>query len=240
MNASLIVENNTFVPDFVSQNHLKKVTYNFLTACYDYQINTLDKKNFPGKGTLSYISASTSKLLSGIIRTDYEKDTYRKADPGEFSFGRSYSFTGGFRSYFSVTKDLTISLKGSLLYTLDADSTASLYNTYYLGGVEALARKSIPLAGFHSNEIAVDKCAGVGADFDLEVTKNVHLTLMTDIFAADEIHENEDFSLLAGFGLEAGYMSMFGPIRIGLMHGLSSKERYYNAVKGYISIGYKF
>lgn len=240
MNASIIVENNTFIPDFVSRNHLKKLTYNFLTACYDYQVNTLDKKNFPDRGTLSYISAGTSKLLSGVIRTDYAKDTYRKADPGEFSFGRSYSFTGGVRSYFSVSKDLTISLKANLLYTIDADSTTSLYNTYYLGGVDVLAGKSIPLAGFHSNEIAVDKCAGIGADFDLEVMKNVHLTLMTDFFAANEIHDNEKFSLLAGYGLEAAYMSMFGPVRIGFMHGLSSNERYYNAVKGYISIGYKF
>ena len=149
-------------------------------------------------------------------------------------------FTGGVRSYFSVSKDLTISLKGNLLYTIDADSTTSLYNTYYLGGVDVLAGKSIPLTGFHSNEIAVDKCAGIGADFDLEVMKNVHLTLMTDFFAANEIHDNEKFSLLGGYGLEAAYMSMFGPVRIGFMHGLSSNERYYNAVKGYISIGYKF
>jgi len=240
MNASVIVENNTFVPEFVSRNHLKKLTYNFLTARYDYQVNTLDKKNFPDRGTLSYISAGISKLLSGVIRTDYAKDTYRKADPGEFSFGRSYSFTGGVRSYFSVSKDLTISLKANLLYTIDADSTTSLYNTYYLGGVDVPAGKSIPLAGFHSNEIAVDKCAGIGADFDLEVMKNVHLTLMTDFFAANEIHDNEKFSLLAGYGLEAAYISMIGPVRIGFMHGLSSNERYYNAVKGYISIGYKF
>ena len=48
------------------------------------------------------------------------------------------------------------------------------------------------------------------------------------------------FSLLAGIGLGAGYMSIIGPIKIGLMYGDYKKEAYFNKIKGYISIGYNF
>ena len=63
---------------------------------------------------------------------------------------------------------------------------------------------------------------------------------MTDFFAAREVFENENISLLAGFGLGVGYMSIIGPLRIGIMDGLSNNDRFFSAVKGYISIGYRF
>jgi outer membrane translocation and assembly module TamA len=63
---------------------------------------------------------------------------------------------------------------------------------------------------------------------------------MTDFFTAREVLENEKISLLAGFGLGVGYMSIIGPFRIGIINGFSNSDRYFSAVKGYISIGYRF
>ncbi len=43
---------------------------------------------------------------------------------------------------------------------------------------------------------------------------------MTDFLAAREVFENEKISLLAGFGLGVGYMSIIGPLRIGILMDL--------------------
>ena len=45
---------------------------------------------------------------------------------------------------------------------------------------------------------------------------------------------------ITGIGIGAGYMSIIGPIKIGLMYGNYSKEKYFNKIKGYISIGFNF
>jgi hypothetical protein len=240
MSLSLDIENNTFIPDFVSSNNLKRITYNFLTAGYSYEVNTLDSKYYPNRGTLFHLSAGTSKLFSGVVRTDYLKEKYKEPDPGEFSFNRTYSFAAGFTSFFKAGEKLTLSLCGNFLYTLDPDSVPSLHNLYYLGGIESLSRRSIPGIGFRSHEIAVDKLAGISSGMDIELVKDLHLTVMANFFAANEIPENNKLSLLAGYGVELGYMTPIGPVRIGIMHGLSDSERYYNAIKGYFSIGYNF
>lgn len=237
---SLSFDSKSFIPDFVSLNHLKRVTYNSLSGCYGYQINTLDTKYFPHKGTLFYLSAGTSKLMSGVIRTDFFKETYKESNPGEFSFKRSYSFSGGFRNYIKTGNKLTFSVKGDLLFTIDSDSVTSLQNIYYLGGVESLTQRSVPVIGFNANEIATNKFAGAGTSLDFEFVKDLHLSFDANVYAVNETNINNKVSLLAGYGLGLGYMSIIGPIRVGLMHGLSTTERYYNAVKGYISIGYNF
>jgi outer membrane translocation and assembly module TamA len=48
------------------------------------------------------------------------------------------------------------------------------------------------------------------------------------------------YSSLAGYGMGLGYMSMLGPIKVGVMHGLYGRERYFNKIKGYFSIGFQF
>jgi outer membrane translocation and assembly module TamA len=63
---------------------------------------------------------------------------------------------------------------------------------------------------------------------------------LTNVAIAKEPGKSEDFSVLGGYGLGLGYMSIIGPLKIGFMHGFSSSERYYNAIKGYISIGFNF
>jgi outer membrane translocation and assembly module TamA len=63
---------------------------------------------------------------------------------------------------------------------------------------------------------------------------------MANIFAAQEVNRDKGFSLLTGYGLGFGYMSIIGPLRVGLMYGDYNREKYFREIKGYISIGYNF
>ena len=73
-----------------------------------------------------------------------------------------------------------------------------------------------------------------------EFYKDLHLSLITNVAIAREPGISDNLSILGGYGLGLGYMSIIGPVKIGFMHGLSSSERYYSAIKGYISIGFNF
>jgi outer membrane translocation and assembly module TamA len=96
------------------------------------------------------------------------------------------------------------------------------------------------MVGFHSNEIPVKKLVGIRGDLDFRLYENIHLTLMANVFAIQEANRDKGYSLLSGYGLGIGYMSIIGPLRIGIMRGEYSREIYFRKTKGYISIGYNF
>ena len=96
------------------------------------------------------------------------------------------------------------------------------------------------MVGFQPNEIAVRKMAGFRTNFDIEPVESFHLNFMASISAVQETSRKTGFSLLTGIGVGAGYMSIIGPIKLGLMYGKYSKEKYFNKIKGYISIGFNF
>jgi len=233
-------ENLILIPDYISSNNLKRVSYNYFNASFTHQINTLNTKHFPDRGLFLQISVGTTKLLSAGLHTDYNRSNYTQEIPGEFLFNRSYSLSGNFKQYFPSNNKLTIAVGGDLLMTQTNDSITSPHNYYFAGGPEITFSGLIPLTGFHPGEIIVDGLAGLRFDFDLEFFKNFHLNLSTNFAIAREPDTTEHLSMLGGYGFGIGYMSVIGPLKIGLMHGLSDKERYFSSVKAYISLGYSF
>jgi len=240
MSIIAIYENMNLIPDFISTGNLERVSYNHLTFNLLNQFNTLDVKHFPNKGTNLHVLINTSKLLSGKIRTDSDKESFEEENPGDFLFSRSYSFTGNLRQYFSSGKKFSFEVGGDILLTYTSDPETSPQNYYYAGGVKSLFSKSIPLTGFHPCEIPVEEYAAVRFDTDFEFYDKLHLKLMTNVALAREPGQNNDLSMLGGYGLGIGYMSIIGPMEVGFMHGMSNTTRYYNSVKGYISIGFNF
>jgi hypothetical protein len=96
------------------------------------------------------------------------------------------------------------------------------------------------MIGFQTNEIAVNTLAGFRTSFDIEPVESFHLNIMANIFVLQEAFRSKGYSLLSGVGIGAGYMSIIGPIKIGLMYGNYRKEMFFHKIKGYISIGYNF
>ncbi|HNW57454.1 MAG TPA: POTRA domain-containing protein, partial [Bacteroidales bacterium] len=240
MSISENFENLNLNLDYLSNTHLENLSYNYLHTTFEYQLNTIDTKHFPDRGVIMNISVGTSKLISAGIRTDSSSTIFKGNEHSEFSFDRFYTLSGNAKHYFSPDEKLTIALGGSALWITDSDSITAQNNFSLLGGIESLNKRSIPMTGFHANEIAVKKMLGLSTEFDLEVIKNLHVTIMADIFSAQEVNRDKGFSWITGMGIGAGYMSLIGPIRIGIMRGNYDEETFFNAVKGYISIGYNF
>jgi outer membrane translocation and assembly module TamA len=158
----------------------------------------------------------------------------------DFQFERFYTFHGSIRQYFSPGGKFTFAIGGEVLYITNTDSVSALNNYYLLGGIESVNKRSIAMTGFHSNEIPVKKLAGLSTEIDFELLEDFHVTAMADIFTIQETDRSKGYSLLAGYGIGAGYMSIIGPIKIGIMHGNYAREEYFNKTKGYISIGFRF
>jgi len=240
MSLSANFENLNLRPRYLNEVHIKYISSNYFTINYDYQVNTLNSKNFPDKGMVLNISAATSNLLLGIQKTDSSKAIYEKDNPGDFSFNRFYTLSGNIKKYFSPGERLTIAISGNLLYITDNHSVIAQNNFYLLGGFESLNKRSVPMIGFHANEIPVKKLAGFGTEADMNLSENFHVTFMANIFAAQEAERQNGFSVLAGYGLGAGYMSIAGPLKVGLMQGIYNREKFFRGIKGYISLGYNF
>jgi hypothetical protein len=233
-------ENMNLIPHYSSDDQLKSLTYNYLSGSYDYQVNTINTKQFPDKGVIFRISGGISQLLSAVTRTDTLKTTIKGENNSDFHFERFYTLHGSFKEYFSPSGKVTFSIGGEALMITNSDSVTAQNNFYLLGGIEAVSKRSIAMTGFHSNEIPVKKAAGISTEIDIEIFEDFHLNAMADIFTVQEINRDNGYSLLTGYGIGIGYMSIIGPIRIGIMHGNYSREEYFNKTKGFISLGYKF
>jgi NTE family protein len=228
------------IPDYVSINGLKKLSNNYFSLGYEYNLNTLDIKHFPNKGTALNLYAGTSKLQTGIVRTDITKTIYKEENGTPYKFERFYILSGNFRQLLSAGKKLTFSLNADLLYMTDSD-TISVQNNFYLaGGISSVNRRSIPLVGLHANEIPVKKLVRTGAEIDLEIIENLHLNLMVNIAACQETDHTIGYTFVSGYGIGAGYMSVIGPLRVGIMQAKFNDEKNFRKIKGYLSFGYYF
>ncbi len=240
MSISLNYDNLYLIPKYVSELYLKNISYDYLSLTYSYNLNSLDRQHFPDRGTILDISAGASDLIKGHVKTGSIRKSYSTEDPGPFSFNRFYTLRANYSQYFTKISKLTFSFRGDALYLTDCDSITSQNNFYMLGGQAPLNKRSVPVTGFHPNEIPVKASAGLGAEIDWEFIKDLHLSFKGNVFALQEAGRENGYSLLYGYGAELGYMSIIGPVRAGIMHGLYEHEKYYSKVKAYLSVGYLF
>lgn len=240
MKFSGAIENKRLIPDYITETNIRRLTYDYLRLTYTYEANTLNYKYFPDRGIEYSLSASASQLLRGTVKTDTSRNTYLKGDESPFSFERFYTARAWFRTYASPSDRVTLKFGGDILLTTHVDSVTSNNNLFYLGGIEAVTDHSIAAVGFHGNQVAVKYLAGFRLGSDIEIIDNLHLTADANIFALQEPDRYHGVGLLAGYGIGIGYMTIAGPIRIGLMHGLYSQHLFFKQVKGYVNIGFNF
>jgi NTE family protein len=240
MTLSTDFENLNLIPDFITRCGMKRLSYNYISSGFEYLVNSLDNQHFPKRGVIYNLYAGTAKLLSGTIHTDSLVTTCGVENGNDFSFNRFFTLKGSFRTYVSVSRKTTLTLKGDALFISNTDSISAHNNFHLLGGVSSTGERSFPMVGFHANQIPVKSLAGFGVDADVEILKDLHLNLMTNVFAIQEIDRDFGVSLLAGYGIGLGYMSIIGPIKAGLMQGFYNREIFFKSIKGYVSVGFSF
>jgi len=234
------IENQHLIPDYITTDQIRRLSYNYLKLNYTYQANTLNYKHFPDNGLVYSVSASVSGLLSGAMKRGTHRYVYDKEDVSSFSFERFYSGRASFRTYASPSAKLTLNFGGEALFVTNADSVTSNNNFFYLGGIDAVTDRSVSAVGFHANQLAVRSLAGVRLGGDFEILDNLYLRALTNIFAIREPDRLTGFSLIGGYGVGISYMTIAGPITIGVMHGFYEDELLYKPVKGYVSAGFSF
>jgi NTE family protein len=241
MTFSASIENQRMIPDYVTATQIRRLSYDYVKLNYTYQTNTLDKKYFPDQGITSGISLTASKLLRGAVREGSRRTVYEPGDEvSPFVFDRSWVARAWFNTYTSTSDRFTMNFGGDFLFTTGADSVTSGNDFWLLGGIEPATDRSITAIGFHSNQIMVRNLGGVRFGSDIEIATDLHLLLDFNLFALKEPDRDNGFTIMGGYGIGAGYMTVAGPVRIGIMHGLYERQVLYRSIKGYVSMGFTF
>ena len=233
------IENPSFVRDQVNGNGREKFRNNYGSAELSYRSNTLNTKYFPNRGVKTEVSVKASKLLLSKYQTDTIYVLYDNSDSHADASKMFYTFHASFDQYFSKHKKWTLDIGGEFLYITSSDSLSEKNNYYFLGGFESVNPRTIQAIGFHPFQVPVSRMGEVHLDLDYEIMEKVHLTLMTGITAMQEKGVTQ-LSILPGIGLGAGYMSIIGPVKAGVMYGVYKNEDYFKRLKGYISVGFNF
>lgn len=241
MTLSLSFENQRLIPDFITASRIRRLSYDNLKVMYNYQANTLDQKHFPNQGIIYGVSLASSKLLGASVRIGSVKHSYRPGDEeSPFSFDRTYGARAWFNTYTSPSEKVTVNIGGDFLLTTGTDSITKGNDFWLLGGTDALTDRSVAAIGFHPNQIMIRNIGGVRFGTDIEIVSDLHLTLEGNLFALTESDREIGFTIMGGYGIGAGYMTVAGPIRIGIMHGFYDRQLLFKNIKGFVSMGFTF
>jgi len=241
MTLSASFENQHLIPDFVTASQISRLSYDYLKFMYTYQANTLDQKHFPNQGITYGISLASSKLVGAAVKVASRRYSYSPGDDeSPFSFDRIYGTRAWFNTYTSPSEKVTVNIGGEFLFSTGTDSITKGNDFWLLGGTVALTDRSIAAVGFHPNQIMIRNIGGVRFGTDIEIASDLHLTFESNLFAMTESDRGIGFTIMGGYGIGAGYMTVAGPIRIGIMHGFYDRQLLFKNIKGFVSMGFTF
>ena len=241
MTLSASYENQYLIPDYVTASRIRRLSYDYMRISYNYQANTLDQKHFPNKGITYGVSLASLKLVGAAVRILSVKHSYKPGDEeSPFSFDRTYGARAWFNTYTSPSEKVTVNIGGDLLLITGTDSITKGNDFWLLGGMDALTDRSIAAIGFHPNQIMIKNIGGVRFGTDIEIASDLHLTFEGNLFALTESEREIGFTIMGGYGISAGYMTVAGPMRIGIMQGFYDRQLLFKNIKGFVSMGFTF
>lgn len=115
MSISLNYDNLYLIPKYVSESFLKKISYDYMSLTYSYNLNNLDRPHFPDRGTILDISAGASDLLKGHVKTGSIRKSYSAEDPGPFFIQQVLHLKGKLQSIFFKDKQTDILIERRLV-----------------------------------------------------------------------------------------------------------------------------
>lgn len=225
-------------PNFISKSTIINYSYDYWASELKFSRNTLNDMYFPDKGLIINVSAEISKLRSASQKTDETKISV--SHNPNYKPESYYTIRAGIKQYFSNGKRTTFSLGFETLYMTDTDTLSFKNNFFLLGGIQSDNRRSLPMTGFNPNEIMIRRMSILRTEMDIEFFKDLHINMMADLAVMGNNNYPHELTLLSGYGLGLGYNSIIGPVKAGIMYGVSPAETHFNSFKSYISIGYNF
>lgn len=228
-----------YLPQFAFTETIKRYNIRNLNFMAGGEVNTLDNKHNPTRGVKLLARAEYLNFINAKHVTDDQDLVYDKDNPGQYSFDPYLSFRLQVRSYIPVSDQVSLNINSGFILSGD---TNYLYNDFGLaGGVEPINRRTVPLYGFHPNEIPVKNLVygglGVKVNFDLGFSLGYYANLAFAQKIGDTV---EDYTSLFGGALLLEMETVIGPLKLGVMHGNSSSRNSFKDIKGYLGVGYRF
>jgi NTE family protein len=145
---------------------------------------------------------------------------------GDFEFKRARSFTDRFTFLYSINSRLIFG------------NTESYFHKSFLGGVQQTdyMENNIPFNGLRRMEICTGSVGAARAEGRMRMWEKIYISAAIDfgLYSEDKLFLNNQKSLF-GFGVNAAYDSVVGPLEFNLSFSNFDKD-----VIPFLSLGYWF
>lgn len=227
-------ENNGFRPLLISPLEVRGTDNSFTSYPY-FQLNTLDRWNYPRSGfkinaeyDIVYGQAPNFEITENGAPVD--ADSLNK-DASDYT-----------RFLLDVQQFAGIGRKSTLLWEVQAGMNfryqVNRVNDFNVGGLTDQYHNQITFAGLSEGTINTSSIATALLGYRYEVLPLVYLTAKENVGMYNFLNVRDRLvspRFLSGSSLSLGYDSPIGPIEFSLMYGDQSK-----VVLGYVNIGINF
>jgi NTE family protein len=220
MAAGMNFSNNTFSPDIAASLKFKGNSKNFYSYVQTTSLTT-DRLNFPTDGHEFLAEAGIvyhRKANIEIYNSDSVSIDVSNLVNNKPAF---YKLMLNFSDYHSINSKLVF------LYNLQSGLTfrsqGFIFDNYYMGGVQKLAKNHLPFAGVNETQITTSSMGSALAGLQYNFTGNFMLTGRANIavynFSTEEkFYDSEQVKVVNGFSLGLGYNLAFLPSEVNVMY----------------------
>lgn len=211
---------NTFSPNIADNMKFKGNSKNFYSYFRTTSLTT-NRLNFPTSGHEFSAEAGIAYHRRANIQI-YNSDSI-SVDVSDLINNQPafYRFMLNFTDYHPLNQKLVFfyNLQTGLTYR----SQGFIFDNYYVGGIQKLAKNHLPFAGINETQITTSSIGSVLAGLQYNVTGNFMLTARANIAAygfstEKKFYDPEKVEFVNGYSLGLGYNLGFLPSEINAMY----------------------
>ena len=225
-----VSDNTTYLSPINRDNDsLRYILFNEGSFNLTYEFNTLDDYYFPTQGAEFYLRES-------MVRPLYTYLSSVVYDLSELEGLKSYIQTFlRYRHYFKLGKS-TLGLRANAVFTYGGSKDIARYSP--IGGEKINNKYSLPFWGFKTNEFISRNAIGGGLSFYRDFDNKFRFGLHADTYYIQDLVDPNIFNMHYGFGVDFGYPTIIGPLKFGIMNGISPDSDILFNPSLFFSIGY--
>ncbi|TDW97300.1 patatin-like phospholipase family protein [Dinghuibacter silviterrae] len=227
-------ENSVFRPVLTSPLVLKGAD-NFFTSYPYFQVNTLDRWNYPRSGSkvnaeydLTYGQSPDFEITDNGVRVNTDSLNKNAADYTRFLL--------------DATQYISLHRKSTLFWqtqtAVNFRYQVNRVNDFMVGGLTPQFHNQVTFAGYDEGMVYTSSISSLLLGFRYEALPQIYLTARENVGVYNYLNVKDQLvspSFLSGSSLSAGYDSPIGPIEFSLMYGDQSRK-----VLGYVNLGINF